>query len=709
MHLKNRNFGGYAPSFGFITDIVGSVCEALRPVERLTVSEAAAKYRKLNNPGSYVGPWRNEKTPYLVEPMDTLNSDEHDSMILVGPSQVGKTDIFLNWLLYTIRCDPTDIAIVQTSEKTGREFRHDKIAKFLRHTPEAGERVAPGRNNLNTFDVRFKSGMRFMIWGPTVNDLSGKTLPRLLLTDYDRMPDNIDGEGDAFTLGKRRTTVYKMHGMTAAESSPGRDITDPKWQVTADRPHEAPPSTGILSLYNKGDRRRRYWRCPHCHDVFEPDFKHLYWPDSHDHQECADGVKMVCPHCGCFITQDMRSELDFGGKWLKEGQLWLPDGSVQGTGLISKTASFWIKGVLGFATSWSDMVKEYLDAKKLYDDTGDVQALKTTINTKQGLPFIPPSIASARLPEDVKTRAYGGAARMIPEGVRFLVACIDIQKRRFVVQVHGVGERADIWVIDRFDIKDSLRTDEQGRPMLVDPASNLEDWFLLVEQVLKKTYPLADGSGRQMAIKLTVSDSGGAKAASDDGSEVNGGVTEKAYAFWRWLRDEQGDGFHKRFQLVKGGSNRNAARVEIRYPDSERKDRKAGARGEIPVMLINTTMVKDALDAMLNRREARGGLISIPDWLPDRWFKELTSETRTPKGWKKTSGAANEAWDLLAYCIAAIWSALIRIEDIDWNKPPTWADEWDVNDFVFEPDREIPFTEHTVSLSDLSALADGLL
>ena len=39
---------------------------AARPPVRMTVSQAAEKFRKLNNPGSYVGPLLNDRTPYLV-------------------------------------------------------------------------------------------------------------------------------------------------------------------------------------------------------------------------------------------------------------------------------------------------------------------------------------------------------------------------------------------------------------------------------------------------------------------------------------------------------------------------------------------------------------------------------------------------------------------------------------------------------------------
>ena len=57
---------------------------------------------------------------------------------------------------------------------------------------------------------------------------------------------NIDGEGDAFSLGSKRTTTFMSSGMTLVESSPGRDIRDTKWRPTT--AHEAPPTTGMLSL-----------------------------------------------------------------------------------------------------------------------------------------------------------------------------------------------------------------------------------------------------------------------------------------------------------------------------------------------------------------------------------------------------------------------------------------------------------------------------
>jgi phage terminase large subunit GpA-like protein len=73
--------------FQSLEQMVLATAEAVRPPERLTVAEAAEKYRYINNPGSYVGPYKNSTTPYLVEPMEMLTSLDHTQMVFVGPAQ----------------------------------------------------------------------------------------------------------------------------------------------------------------------------------------------------------------------------------------------------------------------------------------------------------------------------------------------------------------------------------------------------------------------------------------------------------------------------------------------------------------------------------------------------------------------------------------------------------------------------------------------
>lgn len=710
--------------FESLEHIIAAAAAGVRAAERLTVPEAAGRYRYLDNPGSYRGYWDNTMAPYLVEPMEVLTSHDQTAMAFVGPARTGKSDMFFNWITHTAKCDPADMLGVFMSQQTARDWSKKDFRRFLRHSEEVGALMAPGREANSTHNKRFLSGMHLEIKWPSINELSGKTVPRHWIADYDRLPESIDGEGSPFDLTAKRGTTFRRYAMTVAESSPGFEITDPKW--TAKTPHEAPPTKGILALYNRGDRRRFYWRCPHCATPFEPDFKHLQIPDSADHVEAAEATVMVAPCCGGIIWHDERhgvpgknelNQVELGNaRWVKDGQIWVPRkdfdadirGSIEGTPFRSDMASFWMKGPAALFTTWRDLALKYLKAEEEFERTGSQEALKTTINTDQGLPFLPRGSEVGRLAEDIKNTAQDLGERVVPFGVRFLFALIDVQKHRFEVQIVGVSPGGDLTVIDRFPIKKSKRTDEDGDIEIVAPATYLEDWDLLIENVILKTYPLSDNSGRRMKIKMIGCDSGGSKGDKGPGEvENDSSVTKNAYNFYRRLRDSDGTdfptGLHRRFQLVKGNPNKTAPRVLLSFPDSQRKDRHADARGEIPVLLINTNALKDQLNVMLDRKVPGGGKISFPNWLPDWFYDELVAETRTEKGWVKTV-ARNEAWDLLVYSIALGLQLRPTVERIDWEDPPRWAEEWDANDMVYDPVKRRAEEKERSDELDLEAL-----
>lgn len=686
-------------NFHSVEEMIVAAAETVRPPERLTVSQAAEKYRYLNNPGSYVGKWKNSKTPYLVEPMDTLDSLEHTGLIFAGPARTGKSDMFFNWLTKTVVCDPADMMVYHMTQNTARDWSLGDLAKVFRHTTALGSRLVPGRQNNNVHDKQFIGGMRLYAKWPTITEMSGKTMRFLWLFDYDRMPDDIDKEGTAFDLARKRAGTFKRFGMCVAESSPGRLVENPKWLPATK--HEAPPCKGILGLYNRGDRRRWYWRCPQCHEAFEGDFSLLSWPNSTDIMESVGQVVLVCPHDGFPMEPEFQEELNEGGKWIKDGQVWLPDGRVAGTPIVSDIASFWLKGTAAAFTDWRLLVQRYLEAVREYEQNGSEDALKTTTTTDQGLPYTAKAMLSDRLPEALKTRAedWGGSKDepVVPPGVRFLIATIDVQARAFVVQLHGFGVGGDVWIAHPFKIRKSERVDADGERFPIDPAGYPEDWRVLIEQVIERTYPLGDDSGRRMQIKATVCDSGGRE-----------GVTANAYAFWRYLRDEHEAGHHRRFMLVKGEPKKAAPRFYIGYPDANRKDRHSGARGDVPVVFLNSNLMKDQVSAMLSRTEPGGGMVHFPIWAEDWLYSQLTTEFRTTKGWENPRKRRNEAWDLLYYAVGICLHSSIRLEHIDWGDPPAWADEWDKNALVIPAGvEELRFGEAPPK-ADLGKLAQAL-
>ena len=710
-------------SFEFsLENLILDRAEAVRPAQRLSVSEFAQQHRMLNNPGSYVGPWRNEVTPYLVEPMDTLQSQKFTGMCFAGPAQTGKTDMVLNWSGYSAKCDPADMMIVQTSQTTARDFSIRRVDRLHRHSPDVGDMLAAGTQSDNTFDKQYRSGMMLSLSWPAINELSGKPIPRLWLTDYDRMPENIDGEGSAFSLARKRATTFRSHGMCAVESSPGYAVDNPKWIKTTD--HEAPPTKGILAIYNQGDRRLWYWQCIDCHNWFEPDYELLVYDDCEDAMEAAEGAHLCCPHCAGVYHHDPvdgrpgKHEMNRRGKWVPDNCRIDSEGIIHGTPIRSSIASFWLKGVAAAFSDWKTLVFNFISAEREYEANGSEESLKTTVNTDQGKPYTPKSLLNDRIPEVLKARAKPLAQKAVPEGVRFLIATMDVQKNRFVVQVHGIHANKDISVVDRFDIRKSKRFDPEGERYWVNPGAHPEDWKLLAEEVINKTYPLIDGSGREMGIRFTVCDSAG-----------KDGTTSNAYDFYRWLRwgdrdpdapddtlvdGDEGEykwkpGMAGRFMLLKGASTKTAPRAMISYPDSQRKDRHAGARGEVPVLMVNTNLVKDTLNHMLDRIEPGNGIL-FPDWLDDNFFIELTVEVKDPqKGWINPKRFRNESWDLLAYCLAAQLTPTMNVEHINWQDPPAWAEEWDMNDLVFDPEiDDKPFDTDPKPKRSLKELASNL-
>ena len=715
-----------------LEEMVVATAEAVRPVERLTVSEAASRYHIVKNPGQHEGPFSLTKTPYLVEPMDVLTSLDYTAMAFAGPARTGKSAMGINWLTYTAIVDPADMMFVTMAQHIGREWSKMDLSKAIRNSPELRKRIRPSRHDDNVFDKEFLSGMVALITWPTMKNLSGKTIPRQFIMDSDRIkPQIIDGEAHVFDATRKRGGTFRRYAMCGIEGSPGFPNMEPQWAPSADHPHEGPPCEGIISIYNRGDRRRWFWRCPHCNEAFQPRFNLLQWPDSADFIDAAEQCYMACPHCflkdGAIIEPRMQAELNAGARWIKEGQIWLPDGTIAGKGRRSDIASFWMFGPAAGFTDWPKLVLAYLQALETYEKTGDEGPLMTTVNVDQGEVYTPKALETGRQPDALKSRAehWGGtrAEPVVPmaPGGGFLLALVDVQagsRPSFVVHVFLVAPPGDIWHVDMFKIRKSERLDDAGERHLLDPASYVEDWKTsILPQVMERTYPLGDGSGRRMRIRATASDSGGAGSTiikSAKATEAPTSVTSNAYHFYRWLRAE---GKHQNFHLLKGSpSKSDTTPIRLTYPDAPVTDMKfAAARGDVPVWLVNSNVVKDQAFNMIGRTEP-GGQIHFPLWFDETgkpedigWlYTQLTTEVRTSKGWENPSRRRNEAFDLLSYCVA-----MLRHRDIQahvpgfWENPPEWAAPYERNSLVFDPRVSGPTTSAPEKPS-LASLASKL-
>lgn len=634
----------------------------LRAPRRMRVADAVAQYMRVPMGAGNSVPWDPLVAPYVIEPMNCLASREYDAVIFVGPARTGKTiGLIDGWVIYNVICDPADMLIIQMTEEKAREHSKKRLARTFRVSPEVVSRLSPNKNDNNVYDRTFLAGNYLKIGWPSVNIMSSSDYKCVALTDYDRFPEDIDSEGDAFSLASKRTTTFMSSGMTLVESSPGRDVKDVKWRRTS--PHEAPPTTGILSLYNRGDRRRWYWPCPHCGEYFQPCGDVVAgFRDIADPVLASEAAYIQCPSCSGRIMPEQKRELNGRGVWLRDGESINADGSRYGDPRRSRIASFWMEGPAAAYQTLSQLVYKLLTAEQEYETTGSEETLKTVINTDWGLPYLPRASMEQRKSELLEQRAEPVPSRSVPDGVNFLVATVDVQAgrhRRFVVQVTGYGSRGERWIIDRYNITQSLRGDSDGESQRIDPASYPEDWDVLLTDVFHKSWPLASDPSQQMRLMAMAVDSGG-----------EDGVTDNAYKFWRRCRR---DGLGKRIYLFKGDSIRRAKLITRTFPDNTgRTGRRAQAAGDVPLWLLQTDALKDRVNNALWRDSPGPGYVHFPDWLGSWFYDELTYEERSSDGkWSKPGRGANEALDLMVYAEALV--ILHGYEKIRWPDAPEWA------------------------------------
>lgn len=641
----------------------------VRAPNREPISKSAAHLLYVEQSGAMV-PWNGSLIPYMHEPMNCLQSRKYDGVVFAGPARTGKTVSLLDaWVMHTIVNDPADMLVVQITEEKAREYSKKRLSRSFDASPEVRECLSLRAHDNNVHDKIFKAGNYLKIGWPSKNIFASSDWKRVAQTDYDRMLQDIGGEGSAWILGGKRTQTFMSSGMQLAESSPGFDILDPTYRTES--PHEAPPTHGILSLYNQGDRRLRYWQCTECGEWFEADFDLLvYDTNERDPTKASRDVSLGCPHCGVMHSEKLKSAFNQNGIWLPQGQRLDQNKVIHGVARISRIASFWQKGPSAAFQTWNQLVYKYLAAMHEYERTGGTENLKATTNTDQGRPFTPPRNTDRSANELMDRRGDLGV-KVVPTWVRFLTASIDVQngkKSRFEVQITGWGEELEHIIIDRYAVTKSKRkcSKTEGGFARIDPAGYLEDWAEITECVINKTYQIDDDTGRHMPVFMTSCDSGG-----------EGGVTDNAYHYFRALKKL---GLSRKFMLVKGASRISAPLYKKSYPDNtKRNDRKATATGDVPVFLLNTHKIKDIVANALGREEVGRRYVHFPDWLPESFFDELSCEVRKTDGtWHKPSNSArNEAFDLLVYAWAIIFEK--KADRIDWENPPPWAKPIDEN------------------------------
>ena len=457
----------------------------LRPVDRtfdrafanytppadLTVSEWAEAHRVLSRENSAeAGPWRNARTPYLVDIMDAFTDPKVEKISLVASSQVGKSELELNIIGYIIDQDPGSILYIQPTVDDAKKFSRLRIAPMIRDSATLRRKVADikSRDSGNTMlQKSFPGGMLTIVGSNSASGLASTPAKYVLGDERDRWALSAGTEGDPWKLAEARTTTFYNSKMV--------DVSTPTDKETSP----------IAKSFNEGTRERWCHKCPHCGEYSNIVFDDIKFEfdtvgSGRKKDYIVNSVSWCCPECGCISSEEeMRKQ---PARWIAEN----PDAYKKGH------RSFWLNAFSSPWQGWAKVVYAFLVARK------DPQRLKVVYNTMLGELWedrgdLEDEDTMLARREDYGTREDGTPVEL-PKGVLVLTCGVDTQDDRLEYEVVGHGHYGETWGIKKGII-------------MGDPGYN-EPWERL-DEVVSRVYKFKDGTG--LTISMTFVDSGGHK------------------------------------------------------------------------------------------------------------------------------------------------------------------------------------------------------
>lgn len=437
------------------TIIINPFKNGLRPIENITVSQWADKYRFLSSvSASEPGRFRTDRVPYIREIADNLSKQSDVWKIIVSKgAQLGLTELGNNWIGSIIDINPGPTIMVMPTEDAVKKNSRTRITPMINSCPSLKEKIKEVgvKDAQNTITSKsFNGGVLLMIGANSPVGLSSTPAGNIFLDEVDRYPHSAGGEGNPLDLAEARASTFsnKKIFVISTPTNAGESI--------------------IEAEFLEGDQRYYNVPCFHCEEKFILKFEYLTY-DEND----PESTRMACPNCGGLHEERHKTNMLLGGEWIATAK---PSDPLIRSYHISSLYSpaGWL--------SWVQVVRKFLKIK------GDVNKERTFQNTVLGKTYRIKSDAPDF--ENLYNRREDYEIGTIPEGVYFLTMGVDIQGDRIEGEVVGWGRGRETWSIEYF--------------VFVGDTSKPEVWELLSNQITKQ-YEYGES---MMSINLTCVDAG---------------------------------------------------------------------------------------------------------------------------------------------------------------------------------------------------------
>lgn len=541
---------------------------------QLTVSEWADQNRVLSPESSAEpGQWRTERAEYQRGIMDALSDPLVETVVMMTSSQIGKTEMLGNCVGYYISQDPSPILVVMPTVEMGQTWSKDRLAPMLRDTECLRGLVKDVRSrdaNNTVLHKVFPGGHITISGANSAASLASRPIRMVLCDEVDRFPVSAGTEGDPVNLAFKRATTFWNRKRVMTSTPTIKDYSR------------------IEAAYEASDKRKYYVPCPVCNTYQVLKWGNVRWPQGE-----PDKSVIVCESCGKHLTDADKVKIIKSGEWRAEAP-------------FKGIAGFWINEIYSPWVRLSEMVNNFLEAKKL------PETLKVFVNTSLGETW---EEKGETLKDDILYNRRETYGPKIPMWAGVITASVDVQDDRLEVLTVAWGKGEECWCMD-------------WQAFHGNPAKK-EIWDKLDEYLLKSW---EHESGAVMKIVSCCVDTGGHH-------------TRQAYMF---VKPRQ----VRRVYAVKGA--KDPGKPIVSRPT-------VSNLAKVKLFNLGVDTAKETIYARLKIEEFGDGYIHFPTQFDEEFFKQLTAEkivTRYLKGFPKREWvkvrARNEALDLMVYNLAAL-------------------------------------------------------
>lgn len=587
-----------------------AIADALRPDQRILVDQWAEQNRILPPDTPEPGPFRNTRTPYLIDIQRTMSpGSPWREGWWMKPHQVGGSVTGENLIGAWICTAAGSLLVVFPTLDDAKQWELARFEPMRANTKALRKRIpasdTKGADNTK-LRKKYPGGVMRLIGANRIGALKSSTIRYVKFEEPDEY--QVLEQGSVVDLARARTANFGRKAKIYGDGTPtfeGR--------------------SEIERQVLRGDQRKWHLHCPDCHHAQPLVWEQVKWVDGD-----PTTARYACTECGTLNDEATWKARNYAPRaaGITEEQaaaaglaFWRPTAQGQ-PGVASWCGFEALAAPIGWRP-WPGLVVDWLEAQ------GNDEKLRVFYNNMRGKPYAD-KVRSEIGADALQARAEAYDLMTCPQAGLVVTAGVDTQDNRLAVVLRAWGRGEESWGLWHGEI--------YGSP------SSPDTWAKLTELL---SGGIRHASGQVMHVDAVAIDAGGHHA-------------EDVYAY---TRDARLRGKH--WFAIRGAKSYDAPKIS-RPKTIEFTWRGRPVPGGAELRWVGTQAIKHLINGRLDIATPGAGCLHFPlGYLPD-YYKQMRSERREWRKdgqghralWWVKGSERNEAWDCEVYAYAGFLYAM---------------------------------------------------